>query len=288
MPNALYTNRYRQYKKKTLHQEALNMMIKRIYLIFWICISISATLTGTELPERLVVQYWNHWYPFDHEGKYYTLETFEYVLEGEIYSLVKYQTLTKTLKNDSVYKSTKEHKVNIGFSQDLIKKLLSNLSTSSIPLYFSDSEKIEFVSQRNIRELRKLAYEVDNKWFFDDLDREDIQEIKNIVSADSVFDRFINDKIDYEYLEMITVDYCNQARLTFYYKTDSLIFDTKLENLIGQPFIKRNIDESDEYIFNSEINTGLKLILPQKSILSERLHLHYCKRKYLLWILDNY
>jgi len=264
------------------------MVIKRIYLIFLICISLSASLTGTELPERLVVEYWNHWYPFGQNGKYYTSETFEYVLEGEIYSLVKFQALTKTLKNDSVYKSTKEHKVKMDFSQDLIKNLLSNLSTSSIPLYFSDSEKIEFVSQRNIKEIRKLANEVDNKWFFDDLDKEDIKEIKSYVSTDSVFDNFINEQIDYEYLEMITVDYCNQARLSFYYETDSLIFDTKLDNLIGQPFIKRNEDNSDEYVFNSNINRDLENILPIKSILTKRLQLDYCKRKYLLWILDNY
>lgn len=253
-----------------------------------ICISLSTSLAGSELPERLVVQYWNHWYPFGQEGKYYTSETFEYILEGEIYSLVKYQTITKTLKNDSVYKSPKEHRVNVDFSKDLMKRLLNDLSKSSIPLHFSDSEKTKFASQRTIRELRKLADEVNEKWFFDDLDREDIKEIKSLVSADSVFDRFINEQIDYEYLEMVTIDYCNQARLTFYYKTDSLIFDTKLDNLIGQPFIKRNEDNSDEYVFNSNINSDLENIFPKNSILTERLQLGYCKRKYLLWFLDNY
>ncbi|MDA3882690.1 MAG: hypothetical protein PF481_05370 [Bacteroidales bacterium] len=165
---------------------------------------------------------------------------------------------------------------------------MNDLSKNSIPLDFGVSEKTKFISQRNIRELRKIADEVDDKWFFDDLDREDIQEIKSFVSEDSVFDRFINEQIDYQYQELITVDYCNQARLTFYYKTDSLIFDTKLDNIIGQPFIKRNRDDSDEYVFNAEINSALEVILPRKSILAERLQLNYCKRKYLLWILDNY
>jgi hypothetical protein len=69
------------------------MMIKRICFSLLTFISLTTSISGSELPEKIVIEYWNHWYPFGEDGKYYTSETFEYVLQGEDYSLIKYQTL---------------------------------------------------------------------------------------------------------------------------------------------------------------------------------------------------
>lgn len=263
----------------------------KIYLLLVFSLLPLVILGNKNQPDSLKIEYYLHWYPFGENGVYYYHETFIFKKSEDGNYTNEYKKVTKKLKNDSTLVKTINRNYKSRISGLEIEKFITELSNNHIPINIGDETKVNFLKNISLWKIWSVSKKIERDWFFEGNDIEDYKLIRNTAQSVTTLDSFINQKLsNYQYYDLITVDYVNFAVINIFNGKDTFAYEAKPRSFLAQPFVKANDKLRYEWttVYNYNLNVVLLDILPKRSLLKKRLSLKYREEEYIEWYIKNF
>ena len=255
-------------------------------LFFLLLVGLNATAQTEKPLTKVVIKYFKGYDPFNQFGVYSRGEIIEIsAVHDSLFKINHYFKITDTQVDSSI---TKKDTVEIrsGSNRLIPKKIIDNLYVQLNTT--KDNFNISFIKPLLKRPTKKRilaeATKLDKHYKFEDEytheAKKRITKIRNFAKLDSFVN--LNKPNPNEY--MVIIDAWDRVDIYLIGKTDTVRYSGEFHQLLGQPFFKR---VESKGIVNLQINTTIRGILPQSSILRKRLDINSLTDEYIDWYIEK-